>query len=86
MLFNGKGVEQDVALALEWFRKSAQGGYCLAMNALGHIYDTGDGVEQDFQEAFRWFKMSADAGDDSGQNNVGMSRDRRLVLFELLFV
>jgi len=76
MFFHGKGVAQDIPTALHWYRVAAQSGYTLAMNTLGHFYDTGEGVEQDFYEAFRWYKMAAEAGDDCGQNNLGTASDR----------
>src|SRR5215469_15245309 len=43
---DGRGVAQDYAQALAWYRKSAEQGYALAQGNLGYMYQNGIGVVQ----------------------------------------
>ena len=47
----GKGVEQDYAEAVKWYRLAAEQGTADAQNNLGYAYYYGNGVEQDYAEA-----------------------------------
>ena len=58
--YEGKIIEQDLALALKWFTLSAEKGYAIAQHYLGHMYYYGNGVPQDDREAERWFLLSVD--------------------------
>ena len=42
---NGRGVPQDDAEAVKWYRKAAEGGYAIAQDNLGWIYQQGRAVE-----------------------------------------
>lgn len=55
---NGTGVERDVDLARQWYRKSARHGEPKAMFNLGHLAYG----EKDWSEARIWFHRAADAG------------------------
>src|SRR5262245_21375918 len=50
---DGKGVAQDDARAVEWFRKSAEQGNAQAQNSLGVMFALGRGVPRDREEAVR---------------------------------
>ena len=52
-----KGVSQDYAKALEWYRKSAEQGNAAAQNQLGHMYEYeyGKGVSKDYVKAVEWY-------------------------------
>ena len=63
MYFDGDGVQQDYAKAVEWCRKSAAQGYVEAQLALGQMYNEGKGVAQDSTAAARWCRMAAEQGD-----------------------
>lgn len=55
---NGVGIERDLELAKQWYRKSARHGAPQAMFSLGQIaYDA-----RDWSDARVWFKRAADAG------------------------
>jgi len=70
---DGKGVAQDDAKAVEWFRKAAEGGNPQGQNSLGAMYADGRGVEQNKQEAVRWYRMAAKNGLLEGFYNLGIS-------------
>jgi TPR repeat protein len=70
---DGKGVEQNDAHAVEWFRKSADQGNAQAQNSLGVMYALGRGVQRDREEAVRWYKKSAKQGLAEGIYNVAIS-------------
>ena len=67
----GTGVQQDLALAVHWFRKAAGAGYADAMNQLGRCYRDGLGVARDLNEAVRWFRRASEAGDTSSMWALG---------------
>ena len=69
----GKGVPQDAARAVEWFRKAAEQGNARAQNSLGVLYAQGRGVPRDRQEAVRWYKKAAKQGLTEAIYNVAIS-------------
>jgi TPR repeat protein len=62
MYDNGRGVPQDYAEAVNWYRKAADQSDALAQYNLGMMYYTGRGVPQDYAEAVRWYCKAADHG------------------------
>src|SRR5512140_2696152 len=59
---DGKGVRQDDAKALKWFRKAAEQGNPQAQNSLGLMYADGRGVKRNKHQAVHWYRMAADNG------------------------
>lgn len=57
---NGRGVARDEAVAVEWFRKSAEQGDATAQRVLGTMYADGRGVAQDETAAIEWYRKSAE--------------------------
>ncbi len=47
MYYNGRGVTQDYAQAVKWYRRAAEQGYANAHSNLGALYAKGRGVTQD---------------------------------------
>jgi TPR repeat protein len=70
---DGKGVPQDDARAVEWFRKSAEQGNAQAQNSLGVMCALGRGVPRDREEAVRWYKKAAKQGMTEAIYNVATS-------------
>lgn len=70
---DGKGVPQDEAKAVEWFRKAAEQGNAAAQNSLGVMYAHGRGVERNREEAVRWYRKAAKNGLSEGLYNVSIS-------------
>lgn len=69
---NGKGIEQDLAKAVSWYRRAATQGHLRAQHNLGISYENGDGVEKDILEALKWYQQAAAQGDASSQYNIGL--------------
>ena len=68
MYHEGKGVPQDSAEAVRWYRKAAEQGGALRQAgqfALGYMYLIGEGVPQDPVLTHKWFNLAAAAGGKS---------------------
>ena len=75
---SGRGVPQNDAEALTWFRKSAESGHAPAQVTLGLIYREGSrGVKKDPEHAVDWFRKAANQGDPNGQSELGFMYARR---------
>lgn len=73
MYENGKGVAQDDARALKWYRKAADKGYAPAQFSLGLIYMTGkETVPQDHGQMLKWWLKAARGGDADAQLHLGL--------------
>jgi len=70
MYANGRGVPEDKAEAVRWYRLGAEQGYAIAQTTLGLMYSLGDGVPQDYVEAARWLRLAAEQGDAVAQYNL----------------
>jgi len=68
----GRGVSEDYAEALKWYRLAAEQGYADAQYALGKAYDDGEGVPQDYAEAVKWYRLAAERGQPDAQFNLGV--------------
>jgi hypothetical protein len=71
MYYYGRGVPQDYAEALRWYRKAADQGDAMAQYDVGSRYYYGQGVSQDYAEALRWYRKAADQGDARAQCGLG---------------
>ena len=69
---NGRGVPQNDAEAVKWYRLAAEQGDARAQNNLGAMYANGEGVPQNDAEAVKWFRLAAEQGDARAQNNLGV--------------
>ena len=58
----GRGVAQDFAAAVSWYRKAANQNNAEAQTGLGHMYTNGRGVEKDYAAANSWYRLAADQG------------------------
>lgn len=70
------GIDRDMKLAVEWWRKAAELGNAYADNCLGYCYsigqgglakDAGHGVEQDWKKAVELYREAADMSDPEAQ-------------------
>ena len=75
MYRKGRGVPQNDASAVWWYRKAAGQGNAPAQFNLGWMYNKGQGETQDFVEAVRWFRKAAEQGYASAQFNLGLMYD-----------
>jgi TPR repeat protein len=60
--YYGRGVQQDYAKAMEWYRKAADQGDRAAQIMLGSLYENALGVSKDDNEARSWYRKAADQG------------------------
>lgn len=65
--YYGKGVLQDYAEALRWYRMAADQEEPRAEDALGYMYLKGQAVPQDYAQALQWYKRAARHGNAKGQ-------------------
>jgi TPR repeat protein len=68
---NGRGVEQNDALAVDWYRKAAAAGNSEAQNDLGVMYMNGWGVEKNKVEAVRWYRLAVKQKNAHAMFNLG---------------
>ena len=71
MYDKGRGVPQDFAEAMKWFRKAADQNHAKAQFNIGFMYERGQGVAQNYAGAMSWYRKAADQGDAAAQTNVG---------------
>ena len=66
MYYNGQGVEQNYAKAIELYKMAINLGNVEAIFNLGLMYEYGKGVEKNIDNAIKYYKESADMGYQSG--------------------
>jgi TPR repeat protein len=71
----GRGVPQDYAQAVTWFRQAAEQGDADAQANLGSMYFTGRGVPQDYVEAHKWRNLAASRASEEDQTEYAETRD-----------
>ena len=67
MYAKGVEVEQDLKLALQWYKMAAEQDHVISQFNLGVLYAKGRGVPQNFTEACKWYARAAEAGDVGAQ-------------------
>ena len=61
----GRGVPQDYAQAVKWYRLAANQGYASAQANLGNMYYLGQGVPKDYVLAYMWRNLAAAGASDA---------------------
>ncbi len=72
----GKGVPQDLARSVSYYREGAKQGDPHAQYNLAVSFDSGTGVPQNYREAVRWFRRAADQGISAAQYDLGVMIER----------
>ena len=57
---------KDYAEARRLYEQAAAGGYAMAFNNIGALYEGGNGTPVNYFEAARWYQKAADAGEPIG--------------------
>jgi len=78
MYATGRGVAQDDAEAVRWYRLAADQGHASGQNILGVMYVDGRGVPQDYVLAHMWFNLAA-----AGSNGDRHINNRKLAADQL---
>lgn len=73
--YQGKGVQQDMKEAFQWFSFAAKQGDAEAQYTLGLMYDRGCGVAQNLKEAFKLYSTAAQ------QQYAPTQNDRELCMY-----
>ncbi len=68
----GRGVPQDYAEAVKWYRKAAEQGHAKAQTILGVMYRDDRGVPKDGVLAYMWFDLAATQGYEVAQKKRGL--------------
>ncbi|MCL1884616.1 MAG: sel1 repeat family protein [Defluviitaleaceae bacterium] len=69
---HGKGVQQNLKEAAEWYRKSAKDGSVWGMTNLAMCYAEGTGIEQNPAKAYELYLQAAELDDSFAQYSVGV--------------
>ncbi len=69
--YYGKGVPQDYADAVRWYRRAADQGDAKAQYGLASTYYNGKGIPQDYAEAVRWCRKAAEHGHPRAEYRLG---------------
>jgi len=73
MYDTGRGVPQDDAEAVRWYRLAVDQGDADAQTNLGVMYATGAGVPQDDVQAHMWFNLAASRSNgEDRERSVGL--------------
>ena len=74
--YQGLGVSQDYAAAVNWFRKAANQGNAIAQYSLGQCYSEGNGVAKDLGQAAKWWRKAAEQGYADAESNLGVAYEK----------
>ena len=74
MYESGRGVREDHAEAVRWYRLAADQGHANAQYVLGIRYENGSGVRRDRVEAARWYRLAADQGHEDARKRLDALR------------
>lgn len=69
--YRGTGIQKDLALAIECFRKAAELGHANGQYSLGYAYDHGESVQANRQTALDWYLRAANQGHADAQCSLG---------------
>jgi S1-C subfamily serine protease len=69
---NGRGVPENPATAVKWYRKAALEGNRQAQYYLGLMYANGRGVSRDYSAAAEWYFKAAQQSFANAQFNLGL--------------
>jgi hypothetical protein len=76
MYDQGRGVPQNDAEAVNWWRKAAEQGLANAQHNIGISYAQGQGVPQNYVNAYMWFNLAAAQGDQGAVKARDMTAQR----------
>ncbi len=71
-LAEGKGTDQDMVEAAQWYRRAAAKGFPMAQFRLGTLYERGLGVKPDPQRAQVWYERAATQGNVKAMHNLAV--------------
>ncbi|WP_288197146.1 peptidoglycan-binding protein [uncultured Pleomorphomonas sp.] len=69
---DGRGVPQDFAAAVDWYRRAAEAGLAPAQYRLGSLYEKGTGTPRDAKTAAQWYAKAAALGNAKAMHNLAV--------------
>ncbi|WP_411675232.1 tetratricopeptide repeat protein [Acidiferrobacter thiooxydans] len=69
----GRGVSQDYAKAVYWYKKAAAQGISAGETALGSLYANRHGVLKNYVKAVYWYRRAAAQGYIYAESNLGLA-------------
>ena len=66
----GVHVKKDLALAVSWYKKSAEAGGAYGMEYLAGCYKEGIGVDKDLAKAIEWYTKAAEQGNEEAKTKL----------------
>jgi clan AA aspartic protease (TIGR02281 family) len=72
----GRGVPQDYAQSIQWYRRAAAQGNSSAQYALGVLYEDGKVISQDLVKAHMWLNLAASSLTGPAGKQAAEYRDR----------
>jgi localization factor PodJL len=71
-LAEGKGIDQDLKGAAQWYQRSAAQGFAMAQFRLGTLYERGLGITADQARALTWYQRAAEQGNVKAMHNLAV--------------
>ncbi|MEO8421033.1 MAG: hypothetical protein ABI457_07550 [Hyphomicrobium sp.] len=71
-LAEGKGLDQDLKEAAQWYQRAAAGGFAMAQFRLGTLYERGLGMKPDAARAQIWYERAAAQGNVKAMHNLAV--------------
>ena len=71
-LAEGKGLNQDLKEAAQWYQRAAASGFAMAQFRLGTLYERGLGVKPDASRAQVWYERAAAQGNVKAMHNLAV--------------
>lgn len=71
-LTEGRGVPQNLQVAVKWYELAAKNGLAPAQYRLGSLYEKGQGVVRDTKAAADWYSKAADVGNAKAMHNLAV--------------
>jgi localization factor PodJL len=68
----GRGTEQDLAAAANWYIAAADAGLAVAQYRIGSLYEKGQGLPRDMGQAKAWYERAAEAGNAKAMHNLAV--------------
>ncbi len=68
----GRGVQQDLQQAVNWYQRAAAQGYAPAQYRLGSMFERGLGVKTDLARARVWYQRAAEQGIVKAMHNLAV--------------
>ena len=71
-LAEGKGTDQDLKEAAQWYQRAAAGGFAMAQFRLGTLYERGLGLKPDAARSQIWYERAAAQGNVKAMHNLAV--------------